>query len=134
MGRIIKQIEIEGKPALALFDTGAVHTYVRSELLSGVPKRTISSPYTVALGGTEIKVKELCVTLGKIEGLEFDAEAVPVDDIGRADGRELDAIIGALTMEKWEMRLDPKKQEIDLEGLRRREFTEFLVCRQNSPT
>jgi hypothetical protein len=28
-------------------------------------------------------------------------------------------------MEKWEIRLDPKKQELDLEGLRRREFTEF---------
>jgi len=28
-------------------------------------------------------------------------------------------------MEKWEIRIDPKKQEVDLEGLRRREFTEF---------
>jgi hypothetical protein len=65
------------------------------------------------------------VALGRIEGLEFDAEAVPTDQIGRADGHELDAIIGALTMEKWEMRIDPKKQEVDLEGLRRREFTEF---------
>jgi hypothetical protein len=91
-----------------------------------VPKRTVTKPYTVALGGKEIQVKELCVALGKIEGLEFDAEAVPLENIGRADGRELDAIIGALTMEKWEIRLDPKKQEIDLEGLRRREFTEFL--------
>ena len=66
------------------------------------------------------------MALGKIEGLEFDAEAVPLEDIGRANGRELDAIIGALTMEKWEIKLDPKKQEMDLEGLRRREFTEFL--------
>jgi len=28
-------------------------------------------------------------------------------------------------MEKWEMKIDPKTQEVDLEGLRRREFTEF---------
>jgi len=126
MGRITKEIEIEGKRAIALFDTGTVHTYIRSPLLLDVPKRTVTRPYRVALGEKEIQVKELCVALGKIEGLEFDAEAVPLEEIGRADGRELDAIIGALTMEKWEIRLDPKKQELDLEGLRRREFTEFL--------
>jgi hypothetical protein len=28
MDRIIKEIEIEGKKTTALFDTGAVHTYV----------------------------------------------------------------------------------------------------------
>jgi len=126
MGKITKEIEIEGKRAMALFDTGVVHTYIRSPFLADVPKRIVARPYRVALGGKEIQVKELCVALGKIEGLEFDAEAVPLDEIGRADGRELDAIIGALTMEKWEIRLDPKNQKLDLEGLRRREFTEFL--------
>jgi len=125
MGRIAKQIEIEGKPAIALFDTGAVHTHIQSRLLLDVPKRTVTRPYRVALGGKEIQVEDLYVALGKIEGLEFDAEAVPIEEIGRADGRQLDAIIGALTMEKWKIRLDPKKQEIDLDGLRRREFTEF---------
>ena len=125
MGRIIKEIEIEGKPGIALFDTGSIHTYIRTKFLLEVPKRTIMKPYRVALGEREIQVKELCVVLGKIEGLEFDAEAVPIDEIGRADGYELDAIIGALTMEKWEIKIDPKKQELDLEGLRRREFTEF---------
>ena len=29
MARIVKAIEIEGQPAVALFDTGAVYTYVR---------------------------------------------------------------------------------------------------------
>jgi hypothetical protein len=125
MGRIIKEIRIEGKPGVALFDTGSIHTYIRREFLADVPKRSITKPYKVALGGKQIEVRELCVALGEIEGLEFDAEAVPIDEIGRADGHELDAIIGALTMEKWEIRLDPRKQQLDIEGLRRREFTEF---------
>jgi len=30
------------------------------------------------------------------------------------DGYELDAIIGALTMEEWEIKLDPKSQTLDL--------------------
>jgi len=32
MARTITTIEIEGQPALALFDTGALYTYVRSAL------------------------------------------------------------------------------------------------------
>lgn len=61
----------------------------------------------------------------EIEGLDFFGNAVPVDDIGRADGHELDVLIGALVMEQWEIRLDRKNGTLDLEGLRRREFTEF---------
>jgi len=57
------------------------------------------------------------------------ADAVPVDEIGAADGRKLDALIGARRMEQWEIRLDPKAGALDLEGLRRREFTEFLSGR-----
>ena len=70
MSRIIKNIEVEGEPAVALFDTGASFTYVRSSLISEAP-------------------------------------------------------IGALTIERWEIKLDRKTGELDLESLRRREFTEF---------
>ena len=62
---------------------------------------------------------------GEIEGLDFLADAVPVAELGRANGCELDAIIGALTMERYEIKLDPKAGVLDLEGLRRREFTEY---------
>jgi hypothetical protein len=33
--------------------------------------------------------------------------------------------IGARTMEQWEIRPDPKSGILDLEGLKRREFTEY---------
>lgn len=128
MARIIKQIEIEGKPAIALFDTVAYHTYIRKKYVSDIPNRivTVPKPYRVALGGETIEVREICIAFGKIEGLDFDTEAIPVEKIGKADGHELDAIIGAFTMEKWEIKLNPKTGELDLEGLRRREFTEFV--------
>ncbi len=83
MGRVIKEIEIEGKPGVALFDAGSIYTYIRTQLLRDVPKRTIMKPNRVALGGKEIEMKELCVALGKIEGLEFDAEAVPMTRLAR---------------------------------------------------
>ena len=125
MSRIIKQIEIEGKKAIALFDTGAYHSYIRQEFVSEIPKRIIPEPYHVGLGGKPIEVKEVCIAIGRIEGLSLDIEAVVIDEIGKADGHNLDVIIGALVMEKWEIKLNPKTGELDLEGLRRREFTEF---------
>lgn len=125
MARIIKTIEIEGQPAVALFDTGAIYSYVRSPLVRETPRRAMVPPARVTLGGRDIDIQELCLIEGKIEGLDFLADAVPVDEIGRADDHDLDAIIGILTMERWEIRLDPRTGELDLEGLRRREFTEF---------
>lgn len=125
MARIIKTIEIEGQPAVALFDTGAIYTYVRAALVRHAPGRAVTQPARVALGGREIEIWELRLIEGKIEGLDFFADAVPVEEIGKVNGHDLDVLIGALTMERWEIRLDPKSGTLDLEGLRRREFTEF---------
>jgi hypothetical protein len=123
--RIVKEIEIAGKTALALFDTGSLHTYVALRLLEGVPSQTLRHPYKVALGGRVIEVSVHCLVDGTIEGLEFMTSAVPVDKVGKVDGKEVDVIIGALTMEEWEIIPNPKEGSLDLSGLRRREFTEF---------
>jgi len=125
MGRIIKEIEIEGQHAVALFDTGATYTYVREGLVTQVPRHPVAPPVRVALGGLSIHVREQCFIDGRIEGLDFSTDAVPVADLGRADGHTLDAVIGARTLEQWEIRLDPKTGALDVEGLRRREFTEY---------
>ena len=123
--RIIRNIEIEKQSTTALFDTGAFNTYVKRHLTSNIPKIPVEESYKVALGGKTIVVNELCILRGRIEGLSFDTEAIPVDDIGKVDGYELDSIIGALTMEKWEIKIDLRNNTLDLSGLRRREFTEF---------
>ena len=125
MGRIIKKIEIEEELAVALFDTGAVYTYVRSSLIQRAPRREMIPPVHVSLGGREIYIREVCLIHGKIEGLDFLTDAVPVEEIGHADGHELDTLIGARTMEQWEIILNPKTGTLGLEGLKRREFTEF---------
>jgi hypothetical protein len=125
MGRIVKQIEIEGQAATVLFDRGASTSYVRRDLIAEVPKRTLPQPYRVGLGGKTLEVREVCLVIARIEGLSFDTEAVAVDGLGKIDGHDLDAIIGVLAMEKWEIKLDPKTGALDLDGLRRREFTEF---------
>lgn len=120
----LKQL-VEQLPAVALFNTGALYSYVRSSLIREVPRREIVPPARIALGGRDIEIRELCFVRGKIEGVDFLADAVPVDDIGHSDGYDLDVLIGAPTMEQWEIRLDPRTGTLDLEGLKRRELTEF---------
>jgi len=109
---------------VALFDTGALYTYVRESLLAGSPRQAVM-PVRVTLGGRTLQIRELCLVDGKIDGLDFFGDAVPVAELGEVDGQALDAIIGLLNMERREIKLDPKSGTLDLEGLRRREFTEF---------
>ncbi len=125
MGRIIKRIEIEGQGATALFDMGANYTYVRADLVRQAPRRRVVQPVRVALGEQAMEIRKVCLVEGRIEGLPFLTDAVPVADLGEADGQQLDTIIGARTMEQWEIRLDLSTGELDLEGLRRREFKEW---------
>ena len=127
MSRVIKTIEIEGQPVKALFDTGAFHSYVLRRYLAGVPDRLVPviKPYEVALGGETIKILERALVNGKIEGLDFDTSVVPVESLGKANGHKLDAIIGANTMNPWEINVNPKDGTLGLEGLKRRKFTEY---------
>lgn len=64
MTMIIKEIEIEGKKVTALFDTGAVHTYVCNEIVGTAPTRIIPEPYKVAFGGRVIEVKKTLSSVG----------------------------------------------------------------------
>jgi Aspartyl protease len=125
MSRVIKTIEIEGQPVKALFDTGAFHSYVLRKFVEASPTQVVAKPYEVALGGETIKIRERALVNGKIEGLDFDTSVVPVESLGKANGHDLDAIIGASTMMPWEITVNPKDGTLGLEGLKRREFTEY---------
>jgi hypothetical protein len=125
MSRMIKTIEIEGQPVKAFFDTGAFHSYVLRKYVAGSPTQVVAKPYEVALGGETFEVRGHALVNGKIEGLDFNTMVVPIDSLGRANGHDLDAIVGASTMMPWEITVNPKDGTLGLEGLRRREFTEY---------
>jgi len=124
MARIVREIEINGKKVTALFDTGSMNTYI-IEKFSSSQRIDLERPFRVGLGGETKEIKESCLLKGKIEGLEFSTDADIIEDLGTIDGKRIDIIIGARTMERWEIKLDPKTGELDLTGLRRREFTEY---------
>ena len=66
MSRIIKTIEIEGNSAVALFDTGALYTYMRSSLAQDAPRIKMPTPPRVAIGGRTLAIREICLIKGKI--------------------------------------------------------------------
>ena len=70
-------------------------------------------------------VKEVEIE-GKIDGYGFNTEAIPIDELGMVDGKTINVLIGASTMEEWEIIPNPKDGTLDLSGLKRREFTEYL--------
>jgi len=124
VGRIVYEIEVEGKKLKALFDTGSVRSYIRSELKPDVTHKV--PPIHVALGSKELILTERCDIVATIEGLGFAFNAYPIDEIGEIEEGRLDVLIGVLCMEEWYIKLDPVNKTIDLTGLKRREFTEYL--------
>jgi len=79
----------------------------------------------VGLGGKVWRPGEHCDLTIIIDGLEFDMTAYAVEELGETGHGPLEAIIGALTMEEWHIKLDPHTGELDLSALRRREFTKY---------
>ena len=74
-----------------------------------------------------ITVAEECIIHGEIDGLELTMKAALISEVGVVDGRKVGVIVGATAMEDWEIRMDLAKGELDLSGLRRREFTEYAA-------
>lgn len=126
MARIFREIVIEGNPTTALFDTGSVRNYVLRKVSSSAPTIRVRSPYTVGLDGRTVRISEECIVHGEIDGLELTMKAAPIDEIGVINGKKVGAIVGATALEEWEIQIDLAKGELDLSGLRRREFTEYL--------
>lgn len=123
MSRIVKEIAVDGHTLRALFDTGSLRSHVRAEFRPPATRKV--SPITVGLGGSVRQLDERSDFTAKIDGLEFDMTAYIVEELGETEHRRLDALVGALTMEEWYIKLDPQGGELDLSGLRRREFTEY---------
>lgn len=121
--RIVREIEIEGHQLKALFDTGATLSYIRAAFRPAFTRKT--RPITVGLGGEDRRLEERCDVAAGIDGLEFDMTAYIVDDLPETEFGQLDVIVGALTMEQWWMKIDPKTGELDLSMLRKREFVEL---------
>ena len=123
MTRIVKEIKVGGRTLRALFDSGSLRSYIKAEFRPPTARKV--KPIRVGLGGEVRELDERCDLTATIDGLEFDMTAYVIEQLGETEHGPLDAIVGALTMEEWYIKLDPRTGELDLSGLRKREFTEY---------
>ena len=69
---------------------------------------------TTALGGKTHTVRQVCLVFADVDGHPLDFEANVVDEIGSdEDGRRIEVLFGALAMQAWGLKLDPKNERID---------------------
>jgi len=123
MARIIREVEVGGRTLRTLFDTGSLRSYIKAEFRP--PSARKVKPITVGLGGEIHQLDERCDLTASIDGLQFDMTAYIIQGLGETEHGPLDAVVGALTMEEWYIKLDPRTGNLDLSGLRKREFTEY---------
>lgn len=125
MGRIVRKLKIDGEEVKALFDTGSGRSYIKKDVVPKGVSRSKIRPFRTGLGGEHRKIGEVCVVEPEIEGNSFDIKVHPLERIGEIEGKEVELLVGATSMEEWNIKLDPRENELDLTGLKRREFTEF---------
>jgi hypothetical protein len=125
MARIIQKIQIYGRELKALFDTGSLRSYICQEFEP--PNTRKVPPIHVSIGGRTLHLDKRCDVTALINGLEFDFSAYIVDELGETEEGRIDVLIGALCMEEWWIKIDPKSKTLNLSYLKRREFTEYLI-------
>lgn len=125
MGRIKDYLKVNGSSYWALFDSGAVNTYITPEVARKLTKEKLSEPHRVSLGGKSHQLTHRALLNAKIKDRDVSTEALVMDKIGRDEtGKEIQILFGALAMEKWNIKLDMRNKRLDMTHYQK-EFVEF---------
>jgi hypothetical protein len=125
MGRIYETIVSNNKSLHTLFDTGAVHNYVTRKAARGLSITRLPESFIVGLGGQKRSVHEACFIYGELQGRRLFCWALVVEDLGVDEqDKEIDMLFGAIEMQRWNIKIDPKEERLDLSGFRE-EFIEY---------
>ena len=125
MGRIYDTIHSNSKSLHALFYTGAVHNYVTKKAARGLSINRLPKPFTVGIGGETRSIHEACFIYGELQNKRLFCWALVVGELGLDDqDREIDMLFGATEMQRWNIRINPGEERLDLSGFRE-EFIEY---------
>ena len=125
MGRIRKNIDIEGRHYWGLFDSGARNTYIVEDKAINLPMFELRRPQLVNLGGQSHRVLNDCRLECTIDGFNILTHARVLEEIGTdEDGKRIEILIGALVMQEWGIRLNMEEEELDMSHYPK-EFIEF---------
>ena len=125
MGRIRQMVNIQGRNAWTLFDSGARNTYIIPDVAAQLATTRLPRPTSTKLGGETKVSSQAAVLVGEVEGKPFHTEAMVIDRIGDdEEGKAIEVLFGALAMQQWGIRLIPEQEKLDLSHYPT-EFTEF---------
>ena len=125
MGRIRQLVNVQGRSAWTLFDSGARNTYIVPEVAAELSTTNLPRPTYTKLGGETKVSSQAAVLIGEVDGKPFHTEAMVIDRIGDdEEGKAIEVLFGALAMQQWGIRLIPEEEKLDLSHSPT-EFTEF---------
>jgi hypothetical protein len=114
MGRARTTSKLNGKQRWTLFDSGSRNTYIAQAAAKGLERKRLRTPATAILGGKTHRINQVCVLMAEIEGHPVHTLARVIDEIGAdEDGRPIEILFGALSMQEWGIRLDLPKERLD---------------------
>ncbi len=131
MSRPLVEVEIEGKKLNAILDTGSRRSYIRLELVEGFPLAPVQ-PFQVKLGGETLNLTEGRFVSGIVKdssgrAYRFSNVLFPVGDLGEENGKRINLLFGAITLEDWGTVIDESftPPKIDYCILRKGELVEL---------
>ncbi len=125
MGRVRRDIKVDGRQCWTLFDTGARNSYVLPSVAELLTTSRIPHPVRMALGGEVRETDRTALLQAEVEGHLVTTHALVVDHIGLdEDGRPIEVLFGALAMQQWGIRPVPDEERLDLSRYPE-EFVEF---------
>jgi hypothetical protein len=127
MGRVRRNVSIDGRDCWTLFDPCALNSYVVSDCVGKMPRWNLPRPESVGMGGKWHRISSECRLVAEVEGHPVRVVARIVDRIGKdEEKRRIEMIFGALAMEEWGINIDTKNKQLDFRNYRK-EFVEFTV-------
>ena len=125
MGRIRSEIKVNGRKCWTLFDSGAHNSYIVREAAKGLDLKSLPKARKSALGGRSHLIRQDCLVFADVEGHSLEFPAGVIDKIGQdEDGRAIEVIFGAVAMQLWNIKLDPKNERLDFTHFTK-DFVEF---------
>ncbi len=112
MGRVFREIEVNGNRFWTLFDSGARSTYVVKSvsILSGRLPKAVER----RLGGKTFIIEEGGALIGTVEGYGIAVSALVIDHLFPDEhGRPIEIIFGAEAMELWGIGIDMANKRLD---------------------
>ena len=129
--RPIVEVTLNGKKLNAVLNTGSRRSYILKKYAKNFPRVEVE-PFEALIGGRRLKFKEARFIHGIIKdtsgrSYKFAEKMFEIEDLGEENGKKIDLLFGAITLEDWGTVIDENKMppEVDFKLLRKGKLVEL---------